>query len=110
MRKSLVPLVKEDSESFKVAPNLLTPGFSKRAKVFVGQVNSLRSSFVANHDYNSISHFFGGVTPQRAKRPGQGAEAPVTKREVNNTGNPVRDSEKRFCMQTIVFLQRRRGI
>ena len=50
INKSLVPLVKEDSDFSEVAPNLFGPEFSKRAKDFVDQVKTLRSSFTAKQD------------------------------------------------------------
>ena len=50
INKSLVPLVKEDSDFSKVAPNLFGPEFSKGSKDFVDQVKTVRSSFVAKQD------------------------------------------------------------
>ena len=47
INKSLVPLLKEDSNFSEVAPNLFGPEFSKRAKDFVDEVKTLRLSFVA---------------------------------------------------------------
>ena len=53
INKSLVPLVKEDSDFSEVAPNLFGPDFSKRAKDFVDQVKTLRSSFQTKQDLQS---------------------------------------------------------
>ena len=58
INKSLVPLVKEDSDFSEVAPNLFGPEFSKRAKDFVDQVRTLRSSFQAKQDLQSRKPLF----------------------------------------------------
>ena len=50
INKSLVSLVKEDSDFPEAAPNRFGPEFSKRAKDFVDQVWTLRSSFQGKQD------------------------------------------------------------
>ena len=50
INKSLVPLVKEDSDFSEVAPNLFGPKFSKRAKDFMDQVKTMSFSFQAKQD------------------------------------------------------------
>ena len=49
INKNLTPLVKEDAEFTEAAPNLFGPGFSKRAKDYLDQVKTLRSTFPPRH-------------------------------------------------------------
>ena len=58
INKSLVPLIKEDSNFSEVAPNLFGPEFSKRAKDFVDEVKTLRLSFVAKKNLQFHKIYF----------------------------------------------------
>lgn len=49
INKNLTPLVKEDADFTEAAPNLFGPDFSKRAKDYLDQVKTLRSTLPPRH-------------------------------------------------------------
>ena len=57
INKSLLPLVKDDTDFIEAAPNLFGPNFSKRAKDHLDQVKSLKAAAFpvrqqSSHNYN----------------------------------------------------------
>ena len=98
INKSLVPLVKEDSDFAEVAPNLFGPEFSKRAKDFVDQVKTLRSLFAANQDLQSRRPVF------RRGRPSERGMARTRGGGPNHYRGGQRDRQPRQRQWTVVML------
>ena len=54
IKKSLLPLVKEDSSYFDVSPDLFGADFAKRCKDFLDQVKAMRSSIPSKDSKKSL--------------------------------------------------------
>ena len=93
INKSLLPLVKDDTDFIEAGPNLFGPDFSKRAKDHLDQVKSLKAAAFpmrqqSSHNYNrpqGSGHVFTEATPRRGARPKEDTTDQEKKLSVSNS-------------------------